>query len=180
MALLALILFFPVLHGCTTEEETLYNRKIVVELTALPFHQSSLTYNAESEQSLATKISSISHRLRNEKSGEFEYIIVNHDGEDLTDDFPLGNDLSYREYLDMAKEIKDKGYLVVDRDRYRVTTIEKEIKALFRNERYVYPENEMKDILEDNKEAYKNKDYEAINLYLMKQGILVSMKRQNQ
>ena len=179
IVLLLLAFSIPVLSGCAREKETLYNRRIVVELMALPFYESSLTYNAETEQTLATKLSSISQWKNDEKPQEFDYIIVNHDGDDLTDDFPFEEDPSYQELLAMAKEIKQKGYLVVNRDSYRITTIEKEIKALFRNERYVYPADKMKDILEDNKVAFKNKDYESINLYLMKQGIIVSEKREN-
>jgi hypothetical protein len=179
IVLLLLAFSIPVLSGCAREKETLYNRRIVVELMVLPFYESSLTYNAETEQTLATKLSSISQWKNDEKPQEFDYIIVNHDGDDLTDDFPFEEDPSYQELLAMAKEIKQKGYLVVDRNSYRITTIEKEIKALFRNERYVYPADKMKDILEDNKVAFKNKDYESINLYLMKQGIIVSEKREN-
>ena len=68
----------------------------------------------------------------------------------------------------MIKRIKDKAYLVVNKEKYRVTTIEKEINALFAGERIAVSPEIMDKVIEDNKEAYENKDYSSINLYLRK------------
>ncbi len=53
-----------------------------------------------------------------------------------------------------------------------MTSIEKEIDALFDGERQVYPEI-LDKIIEDNSESYENKDYESIYRYLMRNNIMV-------
>lgn len=68
----------------------------------------------------------------------------------------------------MIERIKDNAYLVVNKEKYRVTTIEKEINALFAGERIALRPEIMDKVIEDNKEAYENKDYSSINLYLRK------------
>lgn len=170
--LLVVILSILASSGCKQEEETLYNRNIVVDGQSLPFYESSLTYNAEEAKAIATKLSIVFETgLPNSLSGD-EYIIVNHDGDNLTEDFLTEETPSYGEILDLAQNIKENGYLVVDKDSYRVTTIEKEVKALFDGERRVWPEK-LDKILEDNRVSYENKDYQAINLYLLKNRIIV-------
>jgi len=72
----------------------------------------------------------------------------------------------------MIKRIKENGYLVVNKKHYRVTTIEKEIEALFDGKRQLFPET-LDKVLEDNMDAYENRDYEAINHYLRKNNIKV-------
>ena len=171
---IALIILFSFISisGCQNEEETLYNRKIVVDGQSLPFYESSLTYNSESEQMIESKL----HVLFNTSLGALlekgDYIIVNHDGDDLTKNFSKEDIPTTEDISEITKEIKENGYLVVEKNNYRITSIEKEINALFKGEMKVWPEV-LDKILEDNKDAYKNKDYEAINYYLMKNKIIV-------
>lgn len=172
MILLVLMISILVASGCKQEEKTLYNRDIVVDGQSLPFYESSLTYNAEEARAIATKLSAIFGSNIPVSLPENTYIIVNHDGDNLTEDFRTEETPSYGEILDLAQNIKEKGYLVVDKDSYRVTTIEKEIKALFDGERRVWPDS-LDKILEDNRVSYENKDYQAINLYLLKNRIIV-------
>ena len=47
--LLVIMISIMVISGCKKEEQTLYNRNIVVDGIVLPFYESSLTYNAEDE-----------------------------------------------------------------------------------------------------------------------------------
>ena len=170
--LLVLILSILTGAGCKQEEKTLFNRNIVVDGQSLPFYESSLTYNAEEVGAIATKLSAvIGSNIPVSLPGN-TYIIVNHDGDNLTEDFITEETPSYGEILDLAQNIKENGYLVVDKDSFRVTTIEKEIKALFDGERRVWPDN-LDKILEDNRVSYENKDYQAINLYLLKNNIIV-------
>ena len=172
MILLVLLISILAASGCKQEEKTLYNRNIVVDGQSLPFYESSLTYNAEEAGAIATKLSIVfGTGLPHSLSGD-EYIIVNHDGDNLTEDFRTEETPSYGEILDLAQNIKEKGYLVVNKDSYRVTTIEKEIKALFDGERRVWPDS-LDKILEDNRSSYENQDYQAINLYLLKNRVIV-------
>lgn len=170
--LLLLLVSFTTVVGCSQEEDTLYNRDIVIDGASFPFYESSLTYNAENQQSIANKLYVIFAEGPVPPQLQTEYVILNHDGENLTDTFTQVESPSYGDLLDMAKQIKENGYLVVDKKYYRISTLEKEIKALFDGERLVWPEK-LDKILEDNKEAYRNKDYETIHLYLMKNRIMV-------
>lgn len=160
------------ISGCKKEEETLYNRNIVVDNTVLPFYESSWTYNAEPEEEIRTKLYTILNETLANLPGSSEYIIVNHDGEDFTDEFLVEKSPSHNEMKDLIKKIKENGYLVVNKEKYRVTTIEKEINALYDGERTVW-KGTLDKILEDNRESYENKDYEAINLYLRKNNFKV-------
>lgn len=169
-----LILGLTAIMGCAKDEETPYNRNIVVELQALPFHMSSLQYNNEEASSIELKLHRIFGTGLGKQLGQEEYIIVNHDGEDLTDEYKDETMPTSEEIALIAMEIKEKGYLVVNVDRYRVTTIEKEIKALFDEERRIHPAEKLEQVLEENRESFKNKDYEAINLYLLRNRINVS------
>lgn len=172
IVLILLVISIIGISGCKKDEETIYNRNIVVDNTVLPFYESSWTYNAEPEEQIRTKLSTILNETLANLPGSSEYIIVNHDGEDLTDEFLIEKSPSHNEMKDMIKEIKENGYLVVNKEKYRVTTIEKEINALYDGERTVW-QGTLEKILEDNRESYENKDYEAINLYLRKNNLKV-------
>lgn len=172
MALLILVLTASI--GCAKEEETPYNRNMVVELQALPFHMSSFQYNNEVSGHIELKLHKIFGTSLGMQLSQEEYLIVNHDGEDLTEEFKGENMPSSEEIAEMAIKIKESGYLVVNVDRYRVTTIEKEIKALFAGERRIHPAEKLQQVLDVNIESYENEDYEAINLYLLRNRIIVS------
>lgn len=161
------------LSGCKDDDKTLYSRNIVVDGTVLPFYESSLTYNAESEEQLRSELYSILNEHISKFPGQSnDYIIVNHDGENLTEDFLVDQLPSHTETQDMIKRIKENGYLVVNKKHYRVTTVEKEIEALFDGKLKVFPET-LDQILEDNMDAYEARDYEAINYYLMRNNVKV-------
>lgn len=170
--LLLLILSVMSMSGCTREEETIYNRSIVVDTQVLPFYESSLTYNAEPEEEIRTKLYTILNETLANLPGSIDYVIVNHEGEDLTDEFLVEKSPSHNEMKEIITKIKENGYLVVSKDAYRVTTIEKEIDALFDGKRQVVSAT-LEKVLKDNREAYKNKDYEGINQYLRKNSIKV-------
>jgi predicted ABC-type ATPase len=169
--LLVIMLSIMVISGCKKEEQTLYNRNIVVDGIVLPFYESSLTYNAEDEGQMRSKLSSIWNDTIANLPGTEEYIIVNHNGEDLTQEFLVEKSPSHQEMQDMIKKVKENGYLIVRKNYYRVTTIEKEMKALFAGERIAIRPEIMDKVIKDNREAYENKDYESINLYLRKNDI---------
>ncbi|WP_312458981.1 hypothetical protein [Proteiniclasticum sp.] len=171
--LLVIMLSIMIISGCKKEEQTLYNRNIVVDGIVLPFYESSLTYNAEDEGQMRSKLSSIWNDTIANLPGTEEYIIVNHNGEDLTQEFLAEKSPSHQEMQDMIKKVKENGYLIVRKDHYRVTTIEKEMKALFAGERIAIRPEIMDKVIKDNKEAYANKDYESINLYLRKSDIKI-------
>lgn len=171
--ILLLTIMISVSVGCTKEEETPYTQNIVVELQALPFHMSALQYNNETEGSITLKLHQIFGTSLGSHLSQEEYIIVNHNGEDLTDEFMGETVPSSDEIPEIAMEIKEKGFLVVKKDRYRVTSIEKEIRALFNHERRIHPAAKLQEVLNDNRESYKNKDYEAINLYLIRNHMMV-------
>jgi predicted ABC-type ATPase len=171
--LILIIISIIGISGCKKEEQTLYNRNIVVDGTVLPFYESSLTYNAEYEEQIRSKLSSILNDTIANLPGTDEYIIVNHNGEDLTQEFLVEKSLSHQEMQEMIKKVKENGYLIVRKDYYRVTTIEKEINALFAGERIAFSFEIMDKVIKDNKEAYENKDYESINLYLRKNDIKI-------
>ena len=171
--LLVIMLSIMVISGCKKEEQTLYNRNIVVDGTVLPFYESSLTYNAEDEGQIRSKLSSILNDTIANLPGTEEYIIVNHNGEDLTQEFIDEKSPSHQEMQDMIKKVKENGLLIVRKNYYRVTTIEKEMKALFAGERIAIRPEIMDKVMKENKEAYENKDYESINLYLRKNEIKI-------
>jgi len=166
--LILIIISIIGISGCKKEEQTLYNRNIVVDGIVLPFYESSLTYNAEPDDQIKSKLYSILNETLSNLPGSIEYVIVNHDGKDLTEEFLVNKSPSHKEMQDMIKRIKDNAYLVVNKEKYRVTTIEKEINALFAGERIALRPEIMDKVIEDNKEAYENKDYSSINLYLRK------------
>lgn len=159
--------------GCKDDNRTLYSRNIVVDGTVLPFYESSLTYNTDSEEQLRSELYSILNAHISKSLGRSsDYIIVNHDGENLTEGFLVDQLPSHTKMQDMIKRIKENGYLVVSKKHYRVTTIEKEIEALFDGKHKVFPET-LDKVLEDNMDAYESRDYEAINHYLRKNNIKV-------
>ncbi len=168
--LMLIIITIMSISGCKDNEQSLYTRNIVVDGTVLPFYESSLTYNAESEEQIRSELYSILNANISKRS--FDYIIVNHDGEDFTEAFLVEKLPSHNEMQKMIKKIKESGYLVVNKKRYRVTTIEKEIEALFDGKRKVFPEM-LDKVLEDNMDAYESRDFEAINQYLRKNNIKV-------
>jgi len=171
--LMLMIITILSVSGCKEDDQTLYSRNIVVDGTVLPFYESSLTYNAESEEQIRSELYSILNAHISKFPGQSsDYIIVNHDGENLTEDFLVDQLPSHMEIQDMIKRIKEDGYLVVNKKHYRVTTIEKEIEALFDGKRQLFPET-LDKVLEDNMDAYENRDYEAINHYLRKNNIKV-------
>jgi len=171
--LLLIMISIMVISGCKKEEQTLYNRNIVVDGIVLPFYESSLTYNAEDEGQMRSKLSSMLNDTIANLPGTEEYIIVNHNGEDLTQEFLVEKSPSHQEMQDMIKKVKENGYLIVRKEYYRVTTIEKEMEALFAGERIAIRPEIMDKVIKDNKEAYENKDYESINLYLRKNDIKI-------
>lgn len=75
-------------------------------------------------------------------------------------------------------KIKENAYQIVDSENYRVTTLEKEMKALYQGKRILFPGNSLQKILEDNKEAYRDEDYGAINVYLIQNKITVYMPQE--
>ena len=156
--------------GCKDHERSLYTRNIVVDGLVLPLNESSLTYNAESFEQIRSELYSI--LSANISKGSFDYIIVNHEGEDFTESFLVEKLPSPNEMEKMIRKIKESGYLVVSKKHYRVTTMEKEIDALFDGKRKVSPET-LDKVLEDNMDAYESRDFEAINQYLRKNNIKV-------
>lgn len=168
-----LILGSAVSIGCKSEEVTPYTQNIVVDGQVLPFHMSSFQFNNEEAADIELKLHQIFGTSLGKQLRQEAYIIVNHDGDDLTEDFRDERMPSAEDIAEIAQKIKENGYLVVNPERYRVTTIEKEIKALFNNERRIHPKEKLKEVLEANREAFEEKDYEAINLYLLRNRIIV-------
>ncbi|HSL87329.1 MAG TPA: hypothetical protein VK861_10380, partial [Bacteroidales bacterium] len=54
--LMLMIITILSVSGCKDDDQTLYSRNIVVDGTVLPFYESSLTYNAESEEQIRSEI----------------------------------------------------------------------------------------------------------------------------
>ena len=171
--LMFIIISIMSISGCKADEQTLYRRNIVVDGAVLPFYESSLTYNGESDEQIRSQLYSIlTANISSLPGSSSYYIIVNHDGENLTEEFLVDKSPSHEKMQDMIKKVKENGYLVVSKKHYRVTTIEKEIEALFDGKREVFP-GTMDKVLEDNMDAFKNRDYDAINSYLIKNNIKV-------
>lgn len=80
--LILIIISILGISGCKKEEQTLYNRNIVVDGIVLPFYESSLTYNAEPDDQIQSKLYSILNETLSNLPGSIEYVIVNHDGKD--------------------------------------------------------------------------------------------------
>lgn len=99
--LLVIMLSIMVISGCKKEEQTLYNRNIVVDGIVLPLYESSLTYNAEDEGQMRSKLSSIWNDAIANLPGTEEYIILNHNGEDLIQEFIDEKSPSHQEMQDM-------------------------------------------------------------------------------
>lgn len=174
--LILMIISIIIVSGCKNAEQTFYNRNIVVDGTVLPIYESSLTYNAEPDEQIRSKLYSVINETLANLPGSIEYVIVTHDGKDLTDEFLIEKSPSHNEMQDMIKRIKDNAYLVVSKENYRVSTIEKEIKALFAGERAAIQPEVLEKVIKDNKEAYENKDYASINQYLSKNNIKIYEK----
>lgn len=171
--LMLIIITILSVSGCKNDEETLYTRNIVVDGTVLPFYESSWTYNAEPEEQIRSELYSILNaNISTLPGSSSDFIIVNHDGENITEEFLVEKLPSHQEMQDMVKRIKENGYLMVSKKHSRVTTIQKEIDALFEGKRKVFPET-LDKVLEDNMDAYESRDYEAINSYLRKNNIKV-------
>ncbi|NLB21132.1 MAG: hypothetical protein GX829_10035 [Clostridium sp.] len=89
------------------------------------------------------------------------------------DEFERDPAREYSEELVFADEIKNYPLFIVKKDSCYVTTAEKEIDALLDGNRDIFNKDDLKNILKVNEEAYKDKDYESINSYLMKKEIKV-------
>ncbi len=173
LAAALLILGTAVSIGCKSEEETPYTRNIVVDGQALPFHMSSFQFNNEEAADIELKLHQIFGTSLGKQVRQEDYVIVNHDGDDLTEDFRGESMPSSEDIAVIAQKIKENGYLVVNPERYRVTNIEKEIKALFNHDRKIHPKEKLKEVLEANRESFEEKDYESINQYLIRNRIIV-------
>lgn len=169
-----LLLFFMLLLAGCKKEETPYTRNFVLEgNSSIPVYESSFTYNAESPEELRSKLFAIFNKDNSTFKFDKDYIIVDHNGNDLTEELIMEEPEDFGEMQNLAMLIKENGYQIVDKNNYRVTTLEKEVKALFQGKRSLYPGERLEKVLQDNKEAYKNKDYGAINLYLIQNKIWV-------
>lgn len=166
--MLALLLTNPLVK--VTENVDRFNQNIIVDGLALPFYESTIHDKTEVIESKLILMFDLKGLNVPE---DFKYIIVNQDGKDLTDEFDKEAPPTYEEISNIAERIQENGYHIVNENTYRVTTLKKEITALFNGKRNVAP-SILDKILDDNKELYENEDYEAINLYLIENKIAVT------
>ena len=172
---LFLVLLLLLAGGCK-KEETPYTRNIVMEGSqSLPFYESDFSYNAKPVEEIRAKLFAILNKENSSFKFDNDYIIVDHKGKDLTKELTTERPESFDEMQALVIKVKNNGYQIVEKDNYRVTTIEKEVKALYQGKRKLFPGNSLLQILEDNKEAYRDEDYGAINVYLIQNKITVYM-----
>ena len=174
--ILTLLLFLLLLISGCKKEETPYTRNIVLEGShSLPVYESSFTYNSEPPEELRAKLFAIFNKENSTFNFDKDYIIVDHNGKDLTEELTEKEPENFTEMQELVMKIKENAYQIVDSENYRVTTLEKEMKALYQGKRRLFPGNSLRKILEDNKEAYRDEDYGAINVYLIQNKITVYM-----
>ena len=173
---LTLLLFLLLLISGCKKEETPYTRNIVLEGShSLPVYESSLTYNAEPPEEIRAKLFAIFNKENSTFNFDKDYIIVDHNGKNLTEELTEKEPENFSEMQELVMKIKENAYQIVDSENYRVTTLEKEMKALYQGKRRLFPGDSLRKILEDNKEAYRDEDYGAINVYLIQNKITVYM-----
>lgn len=84
---LTLLLFLLLLISGCKKEETPYTKNIVLEGShSLPIYESSLTYNAEPPEEIRAKLFAIFNKENSTFNFDKDYIIVDHNGKDLTEE----------------------------------------------------------------------------------------------
>lgn len=174
-----LILFIVLtFSGCGSKEQPATKEKALTKFqesyvvgendNSLPYYEGWQDYN-----SLATT-ELISQLAYYDKDKVNSYVLVDNEGNIMEDDeFERDPAREYSEELVFADEIKNYPLFIVKKDSCYVTTAEKEIDALLDGNRDIFNKDDLKNILKVNEEAYKDKDYESINSYLMKKEIKV-------
>lgn len=155
--------------GCMEEELTKYEKPYVVgERSSLPYYESAQEYNPAHVEELLSQLASYDNDV------DESYLLVDNEGKVMNDEeFARNRGRSFSEELAFIDKIKNYPLFIVKKDFYYVTTVEEEIKALFEGERLLFDQSQLAKIIEDNKEAYENKDYETILSYLRRNGIKV-------
>lgn len=151
--------------ACQKKELTQFEKPYVAGIDfSLPYRQSWQEINSRPLEEIISEL-----RLYDT---EENYFIVDNEGNTMNNDYPKKANRNSNEYIELAKTIKDSAWQVVEKDMFFVTTAEKEIKALFDGERKVHGA-EVEEVIFDNKDAYKAKDYQKINDYLISRNIKV-------
>ena len=154
--------------GCQEEEKDLGRFQelyVVGESNSLPYNDSWQQLNRDSKEEISMDLVKYNH--------DGSYLIVDNKGNKMMgDEFERDQESEYSVSNELVEKIKNEPLFIVQEELYYVTTAEKEIMAMFDKKRKVSGKD-LDKILEDNKEAYKRKDYQAINDYLTKEGITV-------
>ncbi len=155
--------------GCEEKERTKYQIPYVVGDThSLPYYESFQVFNSTPVEELLSQLASYDH----DKDGS--YLLVDNEGNIMEDEeFARNSSRDFSEELVFIDKIKNYPLFIVKKDFYYVTTVEKEIDALFDGDRLLFTQSNLKEIISDNKEAYKQKDYETILNYLNRKNIKV-------
>lgn len=152
-------------YGCRNKDINDFQETYVVGAGfSLPYYGSWQEINGDSLDGIIREL-----RLYDK---EDNYYIVDNEGKTMNNDFPQKKDRTSDEYKELAEKIKYSAWRIVQKDMFFITTVEKEMKALFAGERQIKGVD-LDKLISDNKEAYKNKDYQKINDYLIAQNIKV-------
>lgn len=158
--------------GCQKQEEDLgpFEKSYVVgERESLPYFESWQQLNSSNPDDITRDL------LQYDK--DESYFLVDNEGKIMEDEeFARNKNRDFSDFHDFEEKVRRYPLFIVQEGSYYVTTAEKEFKALFKGERKVHGED-LEKILVDNKEAYKKKDYQAINDYLNKNRIKVWKSR---
>ncbi len=162
-----IIMLIVVTTGCQKKELTRFQQPYVVSQTnSLPYFDSWQEYNSKSVDEIISQLAYY--------NGDESYLLVDNKGNVMKDEeFARKKSRDFSEELVLVDKIKNHPLFIVQEGFYYVTTVEKEIKALFDGERKIIRQEELEKILSDNQEAYKKKDYETILTYLAKKNIMV-------
>lgn len=141
---------------------------VVSETNSLPYFESQQKFNSTPVDELLSQLALYDNDV------EELYILVDNEGNEIIDEeFSRDKTRDFSEEQAIVDKIKNYPLFIVKKDSFYVTTAEKEIDALFDGKRDIFNQENLEEILSDNEDAYKKKDYEAILDYLMKKEIKV-------
>lgn len=161
------IMLLIIISGCQEKElSELQKPYVVADDYSLPYYTSKQEYNSKPVNEIISQLSSYDR--------DESYILVDNEGNIMRDEeFVRKNNREFAEELDMAHKVKNYPLFIVHEDSFYITSVEKEIKALFSGDRILFKDEGLEKIKSDNKEAYKKKDYQVILNYLNKNNIKV-------
>lgn len=166
-----LFLFILVMMNISCEQKEINKYQIpyvVGEDSSLPYYESQQKYNGTHIEELRSQLASY------DNDTEEIYLLVDNSGNIIDDEnFQRNKNRTFSDELLIIDQIKNFPLFIVKKDFYYVTTVEKEIEALFKGNRLLFDQEQLDKIIKDNEDAYKKKDYDSILSYLRRNNIRV-------